>query len=228
MIASAALLFAATVAAAGYQTVDLHKHVTTGFSDSVANDYMGGWFDEGANDLRTLPVGRRMFAGVLFDVIDPDQNGGASCIALKSVNRPYFPSKVTGIPLAAIGADRLHFLHACGWGDVQLAGKTVIRYRLNYADGSVADVPVAYGRDIGNWWAPQDLANAVLAWAGYNPVGRLVGLWRRSARWRRSRRRVRPVRRRSRSSPTARARFISLPKRRWLRGCAVIHFQPSR
>jgi len=180
-MSAVACLVAAAVAAAGFSPVDLRKHVTTGFSDSVANDYMGGWFDEGSNDLRTVPVGRRMFAGVPFDVIDPDQNGGASCIALKSVNRPYFPPKVTGIPVGAAGVDVLHFLHACGWGDMKLEGSALLRYRLNYADGSSVDIPAVYNRDIGNWWAPQDISNAALAWAGYNPVGRLVGLWRFAA-----------------------------------------------
>ena len=128
---------------AGYKSVDLRMASTTGFSDSVANDYMGGWFDEGRNDLRTFPVGLREFAGVPFDVIDPDKNSGASCIVLKSTNRPYFPPEVKGIPLPSGRWDRLHFLQASGWGDNKLYDKPVYVCKLTYRDGSQAKVPMA-------------------------------------------------------------------------------------
>lgn len=165
---------------AGYKCVDLRKSATTGFSDSVANDYMGGWFDEGRNDLRTFPVGLREFAGVPFDIIDPDKNGGASCIVLKSMNRPYFPPEVKGIPLPSGRWDRLHFLQAAAWGDNKLYNKPVYVCRLAYRDGSQATVPMKFMMDMGNWWDPKDLPAATLAWAGYNPVGRLVGVWRKA------------------------------------------------
>lgn len=167
-------------AAADYRCVDLRTKVTTGFSDSVANDYMGGWFDEGRNDLRTFPVGKRTFAGVVFDVIDPDGNGGASCIALRSSNRPYFPLEVKGIALPSGKWDRIHVLQSAAWGDDKLHGEPVIDYVLTYRDGTRAFLPMRFMRDVGNWWVPKDLPTASLAWAGYNPVGRLVGVWRKA------------------------------------------------
>lgn len=166
-------------AAAEFRCVDLRKKVTTGFSDSVANDYMGGWFDEGLNDLRTFPVGMRSFAGVVFDVINPDKNGGATCIALQSANRPYFPPEVKGIALPPGMWDRLHFLQSAAWGDDKLFGKPVFDYVLTYRDGTREVLPMRFKADVGNWWVPEELSAATLAWAGYNPVGRLVGVWRK-------------------------------------------------
>lgn len=167
-------------AAAEFRCVDLRKKVTTGFSDSVANDYMGGWFDEGRNDLRTFPVGMRTFAGVVFDVIDPDRNGGASCIALRSANRPYFPPEVTGVALPPGRWDRIHVLQAAAYGDDKIEGKPVFDCVFTYRDGTRAVLPMRFRTDVGNWWDPKEMPAATLAWAGYNPVGRLVGVWRKA------------------------------------------------
>lgn len=160
--------------------VDMHKSATTGFRDSVANDYMGGWFDEGTNDLRIFPIGKRQFAGVPFEIIDPVRNSEATCIVLRSTLRPYFPEAVRDIPANKADVDYIHFLHTSGWGDDKLLKEAIFHYDLVYEDGTVVPVPVRYGIDIGNWWKPEPLSNARLAWADYNPVGRLVGVWRMS------------------------------------------------
>ncbi|MDD3154514.1 MAG: hypothetical protein PHS41_06575, partial [Victivallaceae bacterium] len=167
---------------AAFFPVDLKRHATTGFSDSVANDFMGGWFDEGTNDLRNFPVGKRSFAGVPFEIIDPVKNSGASCIVLRSFNRPYFTDAVRAIPVNRDKIDSVHFLHTSGWGDDKLQKQSIFRYEFTYDDGTIFTVPVRLGMDVGNWWAPRRVGNAELAWADYNPVGRLVGVWRMSAK----------------------------------------------
>ena len=159
--------------------LDLRKQATTGFQDSVANDYMGGWFDEGNNDLRIFPSGRRTFAGVPFDIMDPVGNAGATCIVLRSVRRPYFPEAVRKIPVNLDRVDFLHFLHT-GGGNMQAPHGRVYRCVVHYEDGNHAEIPVRWNLEIGNWWIPRNLPDAVLAWADYNPVGRLVGVWRMS------------------------------------------------
>ncbi len=159
--------------------LDLRKLATTGFQDSVANDYMGGWFDEGNNDLRIFPSGRRIFAGVPFDIIDPIANAGATCIALRSVRRPYFPEALRKIPVNLEQVDFLHFLHT-GGGNMPTPHGRVYHWIIHYEDKTRAEIPVRWNLEIGNWWIPRNLPNAILVWADYNPVGRLVGVWRMS------------------------------------------------
>ncbi len=130
------------VRAAEFFPVDLRKYATTGFSDSVANDYMGGWFDEGNNDLRNFPSGRRDFAGVAFDVIDPKENADAACIVLRCAHRPYFPPAVRNIPVDRDRIDYLHFLHTSGWGDDKLFKESIFHYLITYADGGTFSIPV--------------------------------------------------------------------------------------
>ena len=166
--------------AAEFFPLDLRKQATTGFQDSVANDYMGGWFDEGNNDLRIFPSGRRTFAGVPFDIMDPVANAGATCIVLRSIRRPYFPEAVRKIPVNLDQVDFLHILHT-GGGNMQTPQGRVYRCIIHYEDGAHAEIPVRWNQEIGNWWIPRNLPHADLAWADYNPVGRLVGVWRLSA-----------------------------------------------
>lgn len=163
--------------AADFFPLELRRQVTTGFLDSVANDYMGGWFDEGNNDLRIFPSGKRTFAGVPFDIPDPVTNAGATCIALRSARRPYFPEAIRNIPVNLKHVDFLHILHT-GGGSMHTPQGNVYHCLLHYEDGSCAKIPVRWDLEIGNWWVPRNLPKAVLAWADYNPVGRLVGVWR--------------------------------------------------
>ena len=60
-----------------FKTVSLKEAANLGFRDEVAGDGKGGWTDQGPNnDMRSFPVKQRNFAGVEFDVTDPEANGG--------------------------------------------------------------------------------------------------------------------------------------------------------
>jgi hypothetical protein len=51
-------------------------------------------------------------------------------------------------------------------------------YRVHYADGDVADVPIYYGRDVYDWWqADQDVTGprSKVAWRGGNAASRAAG-----------------------------------------------------
>ena len=61
------------------RTIDLRSAANMGFQDENADDRIGGWTDQGAdNDLRAMVPGVREFAGVSFDIIDPGKNRGKS------------------------------------------------------------------------------------------------------------------------------------------------------
>ncbi|UKI31713.1 MAG: hypothetical protein L6W00_28950 [Lentisphaeria bacterium] len=100
-----------------YSSIDLRTVSNMGFQEnSRANDGLGGWTDEGAggNDLRNIPVGRQLFGGVPFSIVNPAENGGRSCIVLGNAVKRHLPDAVE-IPMNA-HARSLYFLHASAWG----------------------------------------------------------------------------------------------------------------
>ena len=147
--------------------VDLRPFCNMGFRDEKEGDGKGGWSDQGENDLREFPVGIRYFGPVPFEVINPEENEGKSCIMLAGKHRPYFPKEVKGIRVGA-RARRLFFLHGCAWS--AKPGEEVVRFTVNYADGSKEEIPVIYGRHVENWWHVVPLPEAEIGWVGSNPV----------------------------------------------------------
>ena len=105
-----------------------------------------------------MPLGKQNFAGVPFEIISPERNGGKGVVILYGTSRDYFPKEVTGIPVGRKAA-KLYFLHTMGWE----SGEKVLTYRIHYADGSIADIPVTGKRDIGGWWGADPLPNAKIA-----------------------------------------------------------------
>jgi hypothetical protein len=105
------------------------------------------------NDLRQMPLGKRTFAGVPFDIIDPATNGGKSVVTLKGkAVTPNLPEKVR-IPLAEARKIRcLYFLHAASWGTPGEIGS----YVIHYADGTAVTVANRIPETNGNWWNGHD------------------------------------------------------------------------
>lgn len=142
-----------------------------GFRDDVAGDNAGGWTDEGPdNDLRSLPVGRQVYAGVTFDILDPAAHGGKSCLVLaapelKRKRLGTFPGEAA-LPVALPPQRHLYLLHALGWApdDPVPTG----RLTVTYADGSTDELPVTAQVDVANWWKPQSLPNGAPVWKGAN------------------------------------------------------------
>ncbi|MDQ2798037.1 MAG: hypothetical protein M3Y13_00155 [Armatimonadota bacterium] len=145
--------FAATLAQEQWYQVDLTKQANRGFADPVADDGKGGWTDEGPdNDLHFMPTGLLSLYGVPFRVIDPVQNGGNSCIVLRSgpgpgtrTNRDEYPRSVT-IPVGR-KSNVFYFLLGVGWG----APGDVATLTVHYADGRTAPIPLRDGENVLNW-----------------------------------------------------------------------------
>lgn len=155
------------------EPVDLQRVFTAQLRDEVAGDGKGGWTDQGAQDLRALPLGVRSLAGISFDVRD-------GCLALRSAaHLPHQPERVANIPVGRPCA-ALYLLHAAAWAGPE--GTPVARLRVRYEDGKEATVLVASGVNVGDWWTPTDLPQARVAWRGAGPEGHTVGVY--AAAWR--------------------------------------------
>jgi hypothetical protein len=113
------------------------------------------------NNLAELTKGEKTLAKVKFSI-------GESLLQLGSTNVADKPDKIEGIKVGQTFT-RLHILHACGYREEE---NTVIgSYIIHYADKTKATIEIAYGKDVRDWWANQDLNDVTrgkLAWEGTN------------------------------------------------------------
>jgi len=122
------------------------------------------------NDLRELPRGVQVFAGVEFRIVN-------AMIQLASRAADIEPARVDGIPVNAKFA-KLYILHAASRSLSPRDGTAIGRYEVNYEEGSVATVHVVYGEDLRDWWVIDrgvPVTRGMLAWAGSNPSARRAG-----------------------------------------------------
>ena len=152
--------------------LDLSKVANRGFRDDVADDGKGGWNDQGPqNDLRMFRPGDYRFFGVEFRVLDPEKNGGRSCIVLNGAKRTCFLDSAT-IDVSARGR-WLYLLHANAFtGSYANSGYISVQF----ADGSTQEIPVRNKIDVGNWWGGIDWPDAPIVWKSANSSS-VVGLY---------------------------------------------------
>ncbi len=152
--------------------IDISRQCNMAFADEIDGDKKGGAFDQGKNDLRSFPVGERIFCNIPFNIIDPARNHGKSIIVLKGKARQYFPEKAAGIPVQS-KARRLYFLHTVAWD----SGKFC--YMIRFSDGSKQQINIRSGHEVGGWWHPKanKAPDAKLAWKGKNGMGVTVGVF---------------------------------------------------
>jgi len=104
-----------------------------------------------------LSTGRITAAGVPFDVIDPQANGGKGFVALQGSDTSVdFPGEVT-IPVGLAGQRAFFFGQVTGWqpsdpGDPKT--HAVGEYILHYADGRRQIVPLISGATVDDWAMP--------------------------------------------------------------------------
>ena len=130
--------------------LDLRPIANRGFRDDVADDQLGGWTDQGENDLRQLATGRAVFQNIPFTIIDPARNAGKAMVVLNAKSRSYLPKTVEPLPIGR-KLDSLVFLHAAAW-----AGETdalAARYAVTYSDGSRVEIPIRVGAHLNDWWS---------------------------------------------------------------------------
>jgi hypothetical protein len=113
-----------------------------------------------------LPAGTVALHGNPFDV-----RGLIQLAAHREIGSVY-PDEATGIPVGR-QCKRIHFLH--GASEVRAAaGTQVAAYVFHYADGTRAELPVVFGRDVADWWGNSNglvtASEASEAWTGTNPA----------------------------------------------------------
>jgi beta-galactosidase len=181
-----------------FGSVSLANFANRGYVDETAGDGVGGWTDQGDNDMRWFLINHvgtgdgviggmavateafpasAKFHGIPYALVDAKANGGKAVITLRGgPHDPASPAEVKGIAVKA-KADRLWFLHAGCWGSEGGYGVEVARYEVVYADGSRAVIPVRQGQEISDWWNPQPLAGAQVAWTGRNAKTAPIGIY---------------------------------------------------
>jgi hypothetical protein len=156
-----------------FDTLDLRGKANMSLSSTPEGDAIP-WSKEPGNDLAQMPTGKREFETVPFDVIDPGQNKGASCIGI-SAKEPYAAS--LEIPIGRKAAS-IYFLHTLSGGSL-LAGDLTI----HYSDGTTHRMYVRKGEHIQSWHAPRQGEPEtrpdpmmLVAWRGANAKSPDVGV----------------------------------------------------
>ncbi len=178
-----------------YTQLDLSAQANRGYMDEKAGDGVGGWTDQGDNDMRYFLINHTgmvggmavptqsfpanpQFNGVPFRLIDPKANGGKAVITLRGgPHDPAAPTEVRGIPVNGAKADRLWFLHTACWGSPGGYLVPVARYEVVYVDGTRAAISLRQGCEVSDWWNPQPLAGAQVAWSGRNEQHAPIGIY---------------------------------------------------
>lgn len=160
--------------------ISLKTAANMGFRDEKAGDRIGGWTDQGPeNDLRMFPVGKQKFAGLPFEIVDPEQNGGKGGIVLKGSARPYFPEQAEVVLKKPVKGKYLYLLHGVAWpakpgssiGEIRIESA-----RAQFVEKEFLTHDVICGRDVGNFWAPLRFDNGIVAWSAGNASAQ-VGLY---------------------------------------------------
>jgi hypothetical protein len=177
--------------------VDLAKAANVGYLDTTADDGVGGWTDQGENDMRFFLINHsgRMggredgaevpippfptqveFDGVPYQLVDPKANGGKAVLSFGSAEHASKLMRQTSSISVNRKADRLWFLHVLAWAGSAKPGEAVAEYTLVYNDGTTTTIPVRRDIDAGDWHKPAEYPNASVAWNGRNLLANSVGL----------------------------------------------------
>ena len=116
---------------------DMSRAVNRAFMDENAGDGIGGWTDQGDNDLRKIKGGEKVVSNIPFDIFKPAKMTDPAVIGLRK-NGGFAGSAELQVP--DIECDWIYILNTAAWARGN-AGKI----KINYADGSSETVPVNCG-----------------------------------------------------------------------------------
>ena len=155
----AGILLASLPALRGETTLlDIKPQANTPLEDDgIANNNMGGWTDEGINDMYVyppIPSGKIERNGYQFELIDPKANGGNSVIMLRGSERCKDKPETVEIPVGGRPAAYIYFLQNAAGAPVKTAKDYLVAtYEIVFKDGTRETVPVRDGIEIRQWFA---------------------------------------------------------------------------
>ncbi len=168
---------------ANFKTADLEPFVNAGLKYR-ARKGVKAWTDEGANDMRNLPTGRRTFGAIQFKVIDPAKNKKRpGCAVLRLDAEEKAGPREVLVPVKKLKGQSLYFLHSQVFSGAGVMGT----YDVIYGDGTEERIFVRSGHEIGHWWGIT--LNAIktnrnnfpestrIGWQGPNGTWKNVGLF---------------------------------------------------
>jgi hypothetical protein len=141
---------------------ELRGRLTFVALDPKGTDDLIGGPGGSTNDLSPLPRGIHKLGETYFRI-------GEEMIHVRGQMRQDLPQAVKGIAVRARGRV-LHFLHATEFSSEE--APLIGTYVVHYADGSVASIPLVYGRALVDWWQSPgrmgEPTGAKVAWTGAN------------------------------------------------------------
>lgn len=167
VIGGTLLLLAACAARGAFTPVPFTNGANTSFRDEEAEDRKGGFIDLGGHDLRALPSGFQVIAGIPFQILPSPTSGDKACIVLGGPKRDYLPRSAEVKLEKPVAEDKLYLLH--GTAFLRSSGNPIAgTLNLVYADGRRESRHVRIGRDVGDWTRAKSYSNATRAWTVYN------------------------------------------------------------
>ncbi|MDX2108965.1 MAG: beta-galactosidase [Verrucomicrobiota bacterium] len=130
------------------------------------------WEGDPLNALDTLPSGQLTFDSIPYVVLDPERQTSGSIVALHPNNQDGLPATVSIALPQSFPVAKLHILIASGSA---AHGREVGSAALYEGTVQCARLPFVAGQNTGNWWWPETLPGANLAWIGENPRCLRVG-----------------------------------------------------
>jgi beta-galactosidase len=129
-------------------------------------------------DFEHLPLGRQLLLGVPFTLAQSSDEQRHAIIAMQGHRMPQLPARVDGVVIGS-KIKRLAFFQSAYYA----APGLIAQYQVHYMDGSSVSIPVIGGQDVGDWFSPKDLPNAMVGWQLRHPVvthatvGAYIMLW---------------------------------------------------
>ncbi len=131
--------------ALGFHTVDIASLCNEGFLGGI-------WARGGTDGLKQVPLGRQIFKGIPYEIVDPGKNRSKSCIVMYSRNSQD-GAKNAVVPIARKAAG-VNVLLTSLWSRSLAFGTGIMKVRLHYADKTSSEHVVRYGQDVLDWFTP--------------------------------------------------------------------------
>lgn len=151
---------AADVSHLGFKSIDISRSCNASFVGGVWNAPQAG--------LHGLPLGKNVFKGIEYKIVDPKSNSGKSCVGFYSNKYNLKGARKVLLPVRRKAA-QVNLLITSLWTNLLQPNDPVLEYDVKYVDGSHVKGHVLYGKDVQDWCrisrTPDDY-HPGMAWKG--------------------------------------------------------------